>query len=120
MTTLRSCIHTESTLAACFVDSCELLHVPLPFWHKLRSFEYFVSWSTAISGRTPSITASLQGLEDLRESLVEFAREQVLEDFAVERLPSISSRAWQKRQSRQISRAVLRVQLCESPGEVVN
>ena len=64
--------------------------------------------------------ATLQGLADLRESLVEFAREQILEDFRVERPSSVSVNAWQKQQSRLIDRAIARIQLCETVDELVN
>ncbi|OLP97143.1 hypothetical protein AK812_SmicGene20557 [Symbiodinium microadriaticum] len=58
--------------------------------------------------------------EDLRESLFECAREQILEDFRVERPWSVSVSAWQKQQGRQIDRAIARIQLCEIVDELVN
>ena len=36
MTTLRSHILTESICGFALIDSCEPVHVPLPFWCKLR------------------------------------------------------------------------------------
>ena len=58
-------------------------------------------------------------LESLKQALSEFSTEQVLEDYRVERPESVSHRTWSRRQSREIERALARVELCESPHQAV-
>ena len=110
------------------VDSCELVRVPLPFWHKLRKLRIFCfTPSDHSSGHCPPLaagtsrpTASLSGVDSLKEALTDFGREQVLEDFHVEKPEDVSWGAWQKRQSRQIAKVLAQVAVCRTGDDIVN
>jgi len=64
-------------------------------------------------------TASQAGLESLKQALSDFCVEQVLEDYQVERPENVSRRTWSRRQSKEIERALTRLELCESPDQLV-
>ena len=127
MTTLRSRIHTESTsgfavsiLANLFVYRC---HFGISF----ESFEYFVSSAGYSPGHCPPLaagtsrpTASLSGVDSLKEAFTDFGREQVFEDFHVEKPEDVSWGAWQKRQSRQIAKVLAQVAVCRTGDDIVN
>ena len=66
-----------------------------------------------------SQTATAAGIESLAEDLQIFVREQVLEDYRVEKPEGLSQSAWQKRQSRAISSGFAKVSVCSTPDEVV-
>ena len=50
---------------------------------------------------------SLSGMDSLKEALTNFGREQVFEDFHVEKPEDVSWGAWQKRKSRQIAKILV-------------
>ena len=65
-------------------------------------------------------TASLAGLESLKQSLSELSREQVHEDHRVEKPESLSWNAWLRRQSRQVARIESQIEKCQTSDELIN
>ena len=59
-------------------------------------------------------------MDSLKDALTDFGREQVLEDFHVEKPEDVSWGAWQKRQSRQIAKVLAQVAVCRTGDDVVN
>ena len=64
-------------------------------------------------------TATASGIESLAEELQVFVREQVLEDYRVEKPEGVTQSTWQRRQSRAIASGLAKVKVCSTAEELV-
>ena len=123
MTTLRSRIHTESTcgfavsiLVNLFVYRC---HFGISFESLKILFHPLGPLFGPLAAAGGQNFETYGGVDRLKEALTDFAREQVLEDFRVEKPEDVSWGAWQRRQSRQTAKVLAQVEVRRTGDDIV-